>query len=95
MAFQTPWIFIAVIGVPLFMVYTKARRMDAKEIHEIQMRVKYRSEFWEKGNEFVRSHREIVLKGLKETNDPMVGKEFSELETNGVTKTHHSIWKLW
>nr|CCC92274.1 conserved hypothetical protein [Trypanosoma congolense IL3000] len=80
MAFQTPWIFIAVTGVPLFMVYTKSRRMDAKEIHEIQMRVKYRSEFWEKGNEFVRVHRTIVLKKLSETADPRIGEELNERE---------------
>ncbi|KAH9582072.1 hypothetical protein LSM04_004310 [Trypanosoma melophagium] len=98
MAFQTPWIFITVAGVPLFMIYTKAKRMDAKETHEIQMRVKYRAEFWAKGNEFVRLHSEKVQKQLQNTTDAMIGKEITAAEQttrdNGSNNNIQTWWRL-
>ncbi|KAH8608957.1 hypothetical protein ERJ75_001226100 [Trypanosoma vivax] len=80
MGFQTPWIFITVIGVPLFMVYIKTQRIDAKERHEVQMRIKYYSEFWEKGNNFVQAHSEALGQQLRSTVDAKLGMEMGKDE---------------
>ncbi|KAF8288800.1 hypothetical protein BCY84_15986 [Trypanosoma cruzi cruzi] len=95
MAIHTPWIFLAVVGVPLFMVYTKAKRMDAKETHEIQMRVKYRAEFWRKGNEFVRLHANNVQKQLIDTADKMIGVEVPRSSLAASENDVKPWWRVW
>ncbi|ESL08910.1 hypothetical protein TRSC58_03379 [Trypanosoma rangeli SC58] len=95
MANHTPWIFIVVAGVPLFMSYTKAMRMDAKETHEIQMRVKYRAEFWAKGNEFVRSHSSNVAKQLLDTADTMIGEECTGSKADAAVNDVRPWWRAW
>lgn len=67
------WFWTAIFGVPVLMVVTKGARMDAKERHEIQMRVKHRSEFWAKGNEFTTGLRDRVHKQLTASADPLWG----------------------
>jgi hypothetical protein len=61
--------------VPIIMTATKGARMDAKEKHEIQMRVKHRSDFWAKGNSFTAMLREKIHSQLTVTVDPQLGKE--------------------
>jgi hypothetical protein len=62
--------FWAAFGaVPLIMFYTKGARMDSKERHEIQMRVKHRSDFWAKGNTFTNTLRDRLHDQLKASVD--------------------------
>lgn len=68
------WFWATMIGTPVLMVITKCARMDAKERHEIQMRVKHRSDFWAKGNTFTTTVRDAIHRHLAATTDPMMGK---------------------
>ncbi|KEG08578.1 hypothetical protein DQ04_06881040 [Trypanosoma grayi] len=98
MGFQTPWVFIAVAGVPLFMIYTKAKRIDAKEMHEVQMRIKYHSEFWARGNDFVRAHSGYVQRQLCDTADAMLGVEITgstDSAAAAATAPATPWWRLW
>lgn len=64
-------------AVPSIMIYTKMARMDAKEMHEIQMRVKHRSEFWAKGNAFTTRLRDQMHTHLQQTADGKLGSTTS------------------
>ena len=67
------WFWGVLFTVPAIMIFTKSARMDSKERHEIQMRVKHRSDFWAKGNTFVDALRERMHRQLHETVDGQYG----------------------
>ena len=69
------WFWVCLFGAPLIMIATKGARMDSKERHEVQMRVKHRSDFWLKGNEFVERLRRQVLVQAQEGKDKLFGSE--------------------
>lgn len=75
MAIKIPWALLCCACVPLFMIYTKSKRMDAKELHEINMRVKYHSEYWAKGNALAHRLQERVTDSVLECPDPLRGRE--------------------
>ncbi|KAG5482581.1 hypothetical protein CUR178_05723 [Leishmania enriettii] len=79
MGIQIPWLLVCVSTVPIFMIFTKAKRMDAREMHEIQMRVKYHSEYWKKGNVFVKEFQEKVAVQVMRTADPLVGRDVASI----------------
>ncbi|CBZ25310.1 conserved hypothetical protein [Leishmania mexicana MHOM/GT/2001/U1103] len=79
MVIQIPWLFVCVSTVPIFMIYTKAKRMDAREMHEVQMRVKYHSEYWKKGNVFVSEFQDKVAAQVMRTADPLVGRDIASI----------------
>lgn len=79
MGIQIPWLFVCVSTVPIFMIYTKTKRMDAREMHEIQMRIKYHSEYWKKGNVFVQDFRDKVAAQVRSTADPLVGRDMATI----------------
>ncbi|EPY30958.1 hypothetical protein STCU_00317 [Strigomonas culicis] len=72
---QLPWLLVCVCFIPLFMIWTKTKRIDAKEIHTIQMRVKYYAEYWKKGSHFVDAISQKQISFLRATGDPLVGRE--------------------
>ncbi|KAG5482057.1 hypothetical protein LSCM1_05772 [Leishmania martiniquensis] len=79
MGIQIPWLLVCVSTVPIFMIYTKTKRMDARETHEIQMRLKYHSEYWKKGNVFVKEFQEKVAAQVMHTADPLVGRDMASI----------------
>ncbi|KAK7194955.1 hypothetical protein NESM_000418000 [Novymonas esmeraldas] len=79
MAIQLPWLLLCASTVPVFMMYTKTKRMDAREMHEIQMRVKYHSEYWKKGNVFVKELQDRVAAQVRHTADPLLGRDVSSI----------------
>lgn len=79
MAVKIPWLMLACCGVPLFMIYTKSLRMDAREFHEISMRVKYYSEYWEKGNAFAAQLRRHVDDSITSSADPLLGRDIAAI----------------
>ncbi|GET87491.1 hypothetical protein, conserved [Leishmania tarentolae] len=79
MGIQIPWLLVCVSTVPIFMTYTKMKRMDAREMHEIQMRVKYHSEYWKKGNVFVKEFQDKVTAQVMNTADPLVGRDIASI----------------
>lgn len=79
MGLQIPWLLVCVSSVPIFMIYTKSKRMDAREMHEIQMRIKYHSEYWKRGNTFVKDFQNKVAAQLSSTADPLLGKDISSI----------------
>lgn len=72
---KIPWLLLSACGVPLFMMYTKALRIDARELHEVQMRIKYHSEYWKKGNAFSAQLRDRVTADLLASQHPLLGKD--------------------
>ncbi|KPA78023.1 hypothetical protein ABB37_06776 [Leptomonas pyrrhocoris] len=79
MGLQIPWLLVCVSSVPAFMIYTKCKRMDAREMHEIQMRIKYHSEYWKRGNAFVREFQGNVAAQLASTADPLTGRDIASI----------------
>lgn len=79
MGVKIPWLLLCCACVPLFMIYTKSKRMDARELHEITMRVKYYSEYWEKGNHFSHRLQEMVDRSVLECQDPLHGRDIKEI----------------
>ncbi|CAJ1021324.1 hypothetical protein Q4I30_002537 [Leishmania utingensis] len=79
MGIQIPWLFVCVSTVPVFMIYTKTKRMDAREMHEIQMRIKYHSEYWKKGNVLVKEFQDKVATQVMRTADPLVGRDIASI----------------
>ncbi|KPI82937.1 hypothetical protein ABL78_8045 [Leptomonas seymouri] len=79
MGLQIPWLLVCVSSVPIFMIYTKSKRMDAREMHEIQMRIKYHSEYWKRGNVFVKELQDKVAAQLSSTADPLVGRDIATI----------------
>ncbi|CUG88946.1 transmembrane protein, putative [Bodo saltans] len=69
------YFWAAFAAVPIIMTVTKSARMDAKEKHEIQMRVKHRSDFWAKGNSLTMVLRDRIHSQLLDTVDPRFGEE--------------------
>eukprot|EP00744_Colponema_vietnamica_P017433 GILI01024498.1.p1 GENE.GILI01024498.1~~GILI01024498.1.p1 ORF type:complete len:180 (-),score=22.48 GILI01024498.1:95-634(-) len=59
--FEANFLLVAWAFVPALMFFTKVFRMDAKERHALDMRMKHHSSFWVKGNMFVEGMERVVL----------------------------------
>lgn len=77
--FEANFLLVAWAFVPALMFFTKVFRMDAKDRHTLDMRMKHHSSFWVKGNMFVDGIERVVLAQAAE-EDVFRGIEVNDVE---------------